>query len=59
MRIYVVYIPYESVLLFGKGTTTSIYCHVFNQAQARASEAIASVLDFNKPDDTKGQPKAV
>ena len=40
-------------------TTTSIYCHVFNQAQARASEAIASVLDFNKPDDTKGQPKAV
>ncbi len=40
-------------------TTTSIYCHVFNQAQARASEAIASVLDFNKPDDTKGQSKAV
>lgn len=40
-------------------TTTSIYCHVFNQAQARASEAIASVLDFSKPDDTKGQPKAV
>ena len=40
-------------------TTTSIYCHVFNQAQARASEAIASVLDFHKPDDTKGQSKAV
>lgn len=40
-------------------TTTSIYCHVFNQAQARASEAIASVLDFSKPDDTKGQPEAV
>lgn len=40
-------------------TTTSIYCHVFNQAQARASEAIASALDFSKPDDTKGQPKAV
>ena len=38
-------------------TTTSIYCHVFNQAQARASEAIASVLDFSKPDDTKGQRK--
>lgn len=38
-------------------TTTSIYCHVFNQAQARASEAIASVLDFSKPDDTKGQVK--
>ncbi len=40
-------------------TTTSIYCHVFNQAQARASEAIASVLDFKKPDDGKGQSKAV
>lgn len=43
-------------------TTTSIYCHVFNQAQARAGEAIASVLDFKKTDNadnTKGQPKAV
>ena len=40
-------------------TTTSIYCHVFGQAQARASEAIASVLDFHKPDDAKGQPEAV
>ncbi|HQM01490.1 MAG: hypothetical protein BWZ04_01187 [Firmicutes bacterium ADurb.BinA205] len=40
-------------------TTTSIYCHVFNQAQARASEAIASVLDFHKPDTDKGQPEAV
>lgn len=30
------------------GTTTSIYCHVFQQAQARASEAIANVLDFKK-----------
>jgi len=39
--------------------TTSIYCHVFNQAQARASEAIASVLDFHKPDDSKGRSKAV
>lgn len=28
------------------GTTTSIYCHVFQQAQARAGDAIASVLDF-------------
>lgn len=27
-------------------TTTSIYCHVFQQAQARAGDAIASVLDF-------------
>jgi hypothetical protein len=33
------------------------YCHVFNQAQARASEAIASVLDFKKPDTGKGQFK--
>lgn len=41
-------------------TTTSIYCHVFNQAQARAGDAIASVLDFKKhSDDTKGQPEAV
>ena len=39
-------------------TTTSIYCHVFNQAQARAGEAIASVLDFRKPSDANGQPKA-
>lgn len=40
-------------------TTTSIYCHVFGQAQARASEAIASVLDFHKSDNAKGQPEAV
>jgi integrase len=37
------------------GTTTSIYCHVFGQAQARASEAIASVLDFRKADTDNGQ----
>ncbi|MGN0576464.1 MAG: hypothetical protein ACI4J2_10590 [Ruminococcus sp.] len=43
----------------GKGTTTSIYCHVFNQAQARAGDAIASVLDFKKHDTDKGQPEAV
>lgn len=40
-------------------TTTSIYCHVFNQAQARAGDAIASVLDFKKHDMNKGQPEAV
>ena len=43
-------------------TTTSIYCHVFNQAQARAGDAIASVLDFKKHDtdnESKGQPEAV
>ena len=33
------------------GTTTSIYCHVFQQAQARAGEAIANVLDFKKKHD--------
>ena len=40
-------------------TTTSIYCHVFNQAQARAGDAIASVLDFKKHGTDKGQPEAV
>lgn len=40
-------------------TTTSIYCHVFNQAQARAGDAIASVLDFKKHDTDKGQHEAV
>ena len=40
-------------------TTTSIYCHVFNQAQAKAGDAIASVLDFKKHDMNKGQPEAV
>lgn len=28
-------------------TTTSIYCHIFQQAQARAGDDIASVLDFS------------
>ena len=38
------------------GTTTTIYCHTFQQAQARAGDAIANVLDFSKkksePDPT-------
>lgn len=38
-------------------TTTSIYCHVFNQAQARAGDAIASVLDFKKQTRAKDSPK--
>ena len=38
-------------------TTTSIYCHVFGQAQARAGEAIASALDFHKTNPDKGQHK--
>ena len=39
------------------GTTTTIYCHTFQQAQARAGDAIANVLDFSKkkpePDPTE------
>lgn len=38
-------------------TTTSIYCHAFQQAQARASDAIASVLDFSGKKTDKGQKK--
>ena len=40
-------------------TTTSIYCHVFQQAQARAGEAIANVLNFKKKhdDDPKDPPR--
>ena len=34
-------------------TTTSIYCHVFQQAQARAGDAIANVLNFKKKNDDK------
>lgn len=36
------------MLLFGKGTTTNIYTHVFEEANARAADAITSVLDFSK-----------
>ena len=36
------------------GTTTNIYCHVFQQAQARVGDAIASALDFS----TKKQQQA-
>lgn len=39
-------------------TTTSIYCHVFNQAQARAGEAIASVLDFKHKGNKNKEPIA-
>ncbi|MBR1751983.1 MAG: tyrosine-type recombinase/integrase, partial [Ruminococcus sp.] len=42
------------------GTTTSIYCHTFQQAQARAGDAIANVLDFSKKkhdDDPTEPPK--
>ncbi len=39
------------------GTTTTIYCHTFQQAQARAGDAIAKVLDFKKkkPADKEGR----
>lgn len=30
------------------GTTTNIYCHVFQEAQVRVSEAITAALDFKK-----------
>ena len=33
-------------------TTMSIYCHELNQAQAKASAAIASVLDFGESGQT-------
>ena len=40
-------------------TTTSIYLHAFQDANARASEAIANVLDFSKksppPDEPDGE----
>lgn len=29
-------------------TTTNIYCHMMQEAQAKVSDAVASVLDFNK-----------
>ena len=35
------------------GTTTNIYLHAFQEANARAGEAIASVLDFSRSKDAK------
>ncbi len=44
-------------------TTTSIYLHAFQDANARASEAIANVLDFSKketpPPDHDGREKKI
>ena len=37
-------------------TTTNIYCHAFNEAQARTGEAIAAVLDFTS---TKSETEPV
>ena len=33
-------------------TTTSIYCHTFQEAQAKAGNAIASVLNFTSKKDS-------
>ena len=35
------------------GTTTNIYTHAFQEANARAADAITSVLDFSKKDEKK------
>ena len=44
-------------------TTTSIYLHAFQDANARASEAIANVLDFSKketpPPDSDGRERKI
>ena len=44
-------------------TTTSIYLHAFQDANARASEAIANVLDFSKketpPSDPDGRERKI
>ena len=44
-------------------TTTSIYLHAFQDANARASEAIANVLDFSKketpPPDPDGRERKI
>ena len=44
-------------------TTTSIYLHAFQDANARASEAIANVLNFSKketpPPDSDGREKKI
>ena len=47
----------EDVCPYEVGTTTTIYCHTFQQAQARAGDAIAKVLDFKKkkPADHEGR----
>lgn len=34
-------------------TTTNIYTHAFQEANARAADAIISVLDFSKKDEKK------
>ena len=39
-------------------TTSNIYCHMFQEAQARTSQAIAEALSFDKK-KTQGDEKTV
>lgn len=39
-------------------TTSNIYCHMFKEAQARTSQAIAEALSFDKK-KTQGGEKTV
>ena len=43
----VIYPAYESVLLFGKTTTLSVYSHMFQEYQVKACDAVANALKFN------------
>ncbi len=36
-------------------TTTNIYCHMFQEAQARTSQAIADALIFDKKEKQGGE----
>lgn len=38
---------FYDMLLFGKGTTTLIYCHSFQEVQIRACDAITNALNFS------------
>ena len=39
-------------------TTTSVYCHLFQEAQARTSSVISQVLDFGNDGKTEMKPGA-
>ena len=57
--------PTTVAAMLGHSTpqTTSIYLHAFQDTNARASEAIANVLDFSKketpPPDPDGREKKI
>ena len=40
------------------GTTSNIYCHMFQQAQARVSNAVSEALDFHKGKDKSDEKTA-